>query len=219
MKINKRLKKISEFINNNSFILDVGCDHALLDIYLVLTKKNIKCLATDIRKKPLEKAQLNIDKYQIKDKITLAEADGLEKLTKDIDTIVISGMGALTIIDILRKNLTKITNQKLIISPNNEEELIREYLLKKEFKIIKEVLVEDKNIIYPIIIFEKGKQNLTKKELLYGPYLLKNKDDLFFKYYSFKLQTLIKIKNHLPIKYLFKKIFLNKKIREIKSIL
>ena len=42
MKINARLKKIGDLVEANSFCLDVGCDHALLDIYLVSRKMNIK---------------------------------------------------------------------------------------------------------------------------------------------------------------------------------
>ena len=42
MKISKRLKAISDFITDNSNVIDVGCDHALLDIYLFNNKKNIK---------------------------------------------------------------------------------------------------------------------------------------------------------------------------------
>ena len=38
MKINSRLKKIGDLVEANSFCLDVGCDHALLDIYLVKKK-------------------------------------------------------------------------------------------------------------------------------------------------------------------------------------
>ena len=41
MKINSRLKKIGDLVRANSFCLDVGCDHALLDIYLVSLKKDI----------------------------------------------------------------------------------------------------------------------------------------------------------------------------------
>ena len=38
MKINARLKKIGDLVNANSLILDIGCDHALLDIYLIKEK-------------------------------------------------------------------------------------------------------------------------------------------------------------------------------------
>ena len=38
MKINERLKRVASYVDDNSYIIDVGCDHALLDIYLVKTK-------------------------------------------------------------------------------------------------------------------------------------------------------------------------------------
>ena len=40
--INNKLSKIEELIKDGSFILDIGCDHALLDVSLMLNKKNIK---------------------------------------------------------------------------------------------------------------------------------------------------------------------------------
>ena len=60
MKINNKLKKIAELVPSNSFLLDVGCDHALLDIYL--TDKNVKSIASDINDLPLSKAYKNIKK-------------------------------------------------------------------------------------------------------------------------------------------------------------
>ncbi len=34
--ISKRLESIASLIPNNSRVIDVGCDHALLDIYLAM---------------------------------------------------------------------------------------------------------------------------------------------------------------------------------------
>ena len=34
MRISKRLKAITEFIDKDDKVVDIGCDHALLDIYL-----------------------------------------------------------------------------------------------------------------------------------------------------------------------------------------
>ena len=62
MKINNRLKKIGDLVDANSFCLDVGCDHALLDIYLVKKNMNIKPVASDVKTGPLEKAKENIKK-------------------------------------------------------------------------------------------------------------------------------------------------------------
>ena len=45
MKINDRLKHIGDLVEANSFCLDIGCDHAFLDIYLVKQNKNIKAIS------------------------------------------------------------------------------------------------------------------------------------------------------------------------------
>ena len=60
MKINNRLKMIGDLVEANSFCLDVGCDHALLDIYLVKRNTNIKAIASDIKSGPLDQAKKNI---------------------------------------------------------------------------------------------------------------------------------------------------------------
>ena len=44
MRINDRLKTIGDLADANSFCLDVGCDHAFLDIYLVKRGDNIKAI-------------------------------------------------------------------------------------------------------------------------------------------------------------------------------
>ncbi len=89
MKINNRLKKIGDLVEANSFCLDVGCDHALLDIYLVQREKNIKTIASDVKEGPLNHAQKNIKKYHLEDEIECRLGDGLDTYSDDIDTIII----------------------------------------------------------------------------------------------------------------------------------
>ena len=63
--LSERLQKVSDFVLDDKIsrsIIDVGCDHALLDIYLVKTKKNVKTIASDISDGPLEYAYKNIEK-------------------------------------------------------------------------------------------------------------------------------------------------------------
>jgi len=100
MKINKRLKHISNYVDDNSNIIDVGCDHALLCIYLEKTKKNISAIASDINEGPLLRAKKNIEKYACKN-IKIKLGSGITTIDKNTDIIIISGMGSNTIIDIL----------------------------------------------------------------------------------------------------------------------
>ena len=56
-----RLKEISNYVPDNIKMVDIGCDHGLLDIYLVQTKKNIKVIASDINENALSNAIKNIN--------------------------------------------------------------------------------------------------------------------------------------------------------------
>ena len=38
IKLSKRLNAIAKLVNKDSILADVGCDHALLDIYLIQNK-------------------------------------------------------------------------------------------------------------------------------------------------------------------------------------
>ena len=63
MKLSKRLERVASYVPDNSSIIDVAWDHALLDIYLYNKRKNIKIIASDINEKPLSIARENIKKY------------------------------------------------------------------------------------------------------------------------------------------------------------
>ena len=118
--LNKRLQTLSAFINDNEHVLDIGCDHGLLGIYLCLNRKNIKVISSDINEKPLQVAKDNVINYHLEKQIEVKLGDGLETISNDIDTIVISGMGATNIINILQ-NINDYPNvKKLILSPNND---------------------------------------------------------------------------------------------------
>lgn len=188
MKLSKRLKAISEFIDNEDRIIDIGCDHALLDIYLCNEFDNIKIIASDIHEGALKNASNNIEKYKVKDRISLRLGDGLSIVNGDeIDTVLISGMGFRTIKDIL-SNKEKMNNvKKIVVQSNTDVVKLRKFVIKQGYKITREKLVKDDDIIYTIIEFKKGKETYTYDEIYFGPKILENKDDLFYEYYSKKL--------------------------------
>lgn len=187
MRLSSRLKEIAEYVNDNEKIIDIGCDHALLDIYLIENKKNIKVIASDIHEKALETAKKNIEKYDLSNKIKLRLGDGLEVLKKnEANTVIIAGMGYQTIKKILLNEKLNDIN-KIIIQSNTDIVKLRKFVIKLGFKINKETLVKDKDIIYTIISFERGKEKYNYEELYFGPKILENKNDLFYEYYTKKL--------------------------------
>ena len=96
MHISRRLKSIADMVDSNDYVIDIGCDHALLDIYLTLNNNN-KCIASDISSKAILNAKSNIEKYHLSNKIEVIISDGLKNVPLNrLSTIIISGMGTLS---------------------------------------------------------------------------------------------------------------------------
>ena len=218
MKINKRLKTVGELVDTNSFCLDIGCDHALLDIYLVENKIVKKTVAADIAIGPLNCAKENIKRYHLEDKIETRLGDGLETYTNDIDTIIISGIGGRTIIGMFKYKLSTIKNVKtIIVSPNNYQEDIRRFFNHIGFYIQDEKLVKDGKIIYQAIKFVRGKKRYLKSDYFFGPILRKNKDSLFIEYFKKELASRLILIDILPKNYRLKRYMTKKQINMIKK--
>lgn len=218
MKINSRLKTIGDLVEKDSICLDVGCDHALLDIYLVHRKANIKTIASDIAQGPLEQAKKNIEREHLEDVIETRLGSGLETYTDEINTIIISGMGGRNVIGIFKDNIKKLNKvETLIISPNNYQEDVKRFLCKHGFYIQNEEFVKDKKFIYQIIIFKKGKKRYSKKEYFFGPIFLEKKGPLFREYYERELKSREILISLLPKNFKLKKYQAKKEIKMIKN--
>ena len=62
IKLSPRLETIANLVPVNSNVIDVGCDHALLDIYLYENNISNKIIASDINPNALKNAKENIKK-------------------------------------------------------------------------------------------------------------------------------------------------------------
>ena len=210
-----RLKEISNYIPDNIKMVDIGCDHALLDIYLYKNRKNIKIIAADVNENALNQAKTNIKKYKLEDVIETRISDGLNNISKDeIDTIVISGMGAHTIVGILHMNLNKLANvENIIVQSNNHIDFLRKKITELNYYIDSEKLVKDNNIIYTIISFKRGKKRYNKKELYFGPYLIKENSDLFKEKNKQDLEKLIYLESVIPKNHHLHRLKIRNKIK------
>lgn len=201
--LSKRLKAIALLVPKNDNVIDIGCDHALLDIYLTLYNNNI-CVAADISEKVIENAKKNILKYNLQDKIKTIVSDGINNIEIEKNsTIVISGMGTYTILDIVSK-IDKSKINKLIIQSNNNLYELRKKINDFGYEIELENVVYDKNKYYTIIVFKKGNKKYKNKYLKYGVNIIKNED--YKKYINYLIDKNSKIYSKLNNKYLLKKI-------------
>ncbi len=193
--ISRRLKAIANYIEKTDKVIDVGCDHALLDIYLVQNKHLNKIIISDLSSNALNQGIENIKKYKLENKIEPRLGNGLETLepNDNVDTVIISGMGTHTILDILKnKNLANI--KKLVIQSNNDYPLLRKKVTEYGFKITKEEAIIDKNKFYIIIVFEKGYKTISDNEINYGTKDMINKET-YYKYLLEKKKRIINQKS------------------------
>ena len=219
IKLSKRLEAISSLVPNNSKVIDIGCDHGLLDIYLYQSKISPKVIASDINENALNNAKENIKNNNLEKCIETRLGNGLETLTEkdDINTIIISGMGSHTAIGILKNNLNKLKKiDTIIIQSNTKIELLRKEVIKLNYIIEDELLVEDNKKVYTIIKFLKGKRKYSKKELYFGPILLEKNTELFQRYNKKELEKLKLLLNLMPKNKIIDRYNIKKKINMYK---
>jgi len=190
--MNNRLIAIALLIDNDTKVVDVGCDHGYLSKYLIENNITKTIIASDKNELPLLNAKKNIKDIH---GIILRLSDGLDEISKEeIETIVISGLGSNTILEILSKDVEKTKKASVVITQsNNNQYIIRKYLTSIGYIINSEKIIKDNNIIYTIIKFTKGIKKYSYLDLYFGPKLLAKKEPLFKEYYADKLVRLEKI--------------------------
>lgn len=207
-----RLRTLASFINIDDVVCDVGCDHAYLPIYLVKNEDFKLVYATEINKNAYNIALENIKKANLENKIKLSLTDGVKSLTDtSINTLVIAGMGAQSILNIV-KNIGNLKIEKLIIQANNDLEILRKKIRKYGFYLNQEKLVYDKNEWYVIGVYTKTKKHFANYVYYYG--IKDNSNKEYYKELYNKLKSIyvkISFKNWLKkINLLFRLSLLKK---------
>lgn len=205
----EKIKAIAKYIEKNDSVIDVGCDHGYLAIYLAKNKLCQKIIASDISQNALEFAKKNIKKYGLNIKTIVS--DGFKNINFFYDTAVIAGMGANTILSILKEGESP---DKIIVSSNNDLYLLRKELNRIGYKLLDETIIYEKKHFYSIIYAKKGYQKLSYKKLKFG--LSDNLD--YYKYLVInnkRIMSVIPFKKRIVLKF---DNYILKKIIEKKSV-
>ncbi len=177
-----RIETINSYILDKDKVVDVGCDQAKLS--LMLEKRNIPSIASDISENVINKAKETIKS----DLIDLRVSNGLSNIKEgEADTLVLAGMGTHTILDIISK--TNLRFKKIITISNNYHDILRSKMLSYNYKISDEEIIKENNKYYNLIVFVEGKTKYSDYELYFG--LNHRNKDLYKEYI-----------NHLKNKYL-----------------
>lgn len=179
-----RLEKISSYIRDNEKVLDVGCDQALLS--KILAKRKIYSIASDLRPNIIENAKKNLTSLE-KEYITFSVSNGVPTILNEEYTLVLSGMGAHTILDILKNSNYRFN--KIITISNNNHDILRTEMSKLNYYVLEEEIIKEKGKFYNLIVFDNVKRDYSKEQILVGinhknKELLKEKNDYLIKKYT-----------------------------------
>ncbi|WP_235070021.1 class I SAM-dependent methyltransferase [Turicibacter sp. TJ11] len=156
-------------------VADVGTDHAYLPCVGILNGKLKKAIAADIGKGPLEAAKTTIQRYGLTEQIETRLGPGLTVLhPSEVEGVVIAGMGGKLIVSILEENLLLTRSfERLVLQPNIDANVLRDWLSQHQFNIIDEKIVLDEGKFYEIIVAVPVEHSMNYNELdiEFGPVL------------------------------------------------
>ena len=212
---NKRIEAISQLIDNDESVIDIGCDHGFLAKMLRTKGNNKLIICSDNKIGPLNNARNNLIGY---DNINFELTDGVDNIDTVCDVCVLAGMGHNTVISIIENNENYFRNcKKIIIQVNSVVAQMRQYLSNHKFQIIDECMVYDYKY-YQIMVVKTGQQQLNELQIEFGPVLLENKGEVFLQCYQKQLNHFQSLLSTLPENHPDRS-QLSKKIEQIKSVL
>lgn len=169
--LSKRLQSILDSVQGEC-LADIGCDHAYIAAEAVLQNKVMKAYACDIAEGPLERAKETIQSCHLSHRVQCLLMNGIENLPSEVDTVVIAGMGAQTVVSILENGKSFISTQmEFIVSVHKDAECLRDYLSNHNFQIEYEKIIKEGNHFYPILCIKPTLlpcEPLTQVEIFYG---------------------------------------------------
>jgi tRNA (adenine22-N1)-methyltransferase len=189
-KLSKRLEMVVSFIPEGSRIADIGSDHAYLPCYAVDKGIAAAGIAGEVAEGPYQSAVKQVKYSQLEDVISVRKGDGLEVISpNETDCVTIAGMGGSLIASILENGKDKLEGvSRLILQPNVGAIAIRKWLLQNGWELKAERILEEDNKIYEVLVADKGDSEAPydkkDKELLVGPFLLKEKSPVFKRKWS-----------------------------------
>lgn len=150
--LSKRLQVCAGFVAKGDRVADIGCDHGYLSIYLLKNGIASQVIAADINEMPLQSAKDNARRFGVSDHIRFYLSDGVKSIPRDFDTLVCAGMGADTMISVLRTApWLRCRDYRLILQCQSKTPALRQYLSEQGWRITEETVLRDGRFLYTVM--------------------------------------------------------------------
>lgn len=150
--LSPRLMACARLVSGAGCCCDVGTDHAYLPVYLLQRGICTSVIASDIGEGPLQSARQTAARWGVSEGIRIIRSDGLQQIPKEgVTDVVIAGMGAETICDILEHGDWLRRGTNLILQPMTRTPLLRRWLSAHGFALYREIPVQEEQRLYTVL--------------------------------------------------------------------
>ncbi len=204
--LSDRLRTAAGMVTVGNKVVDVGCDHGFVSIYLVQQGISPRCLAMDVRTGPLSAAKEHVAQYGLQAYIDTRLSDGLQAYEAgEADTMLCCGMGGPLMAKILSDSHEKAQKlSELILQPQSEIPEFRVFLRENGYQILEEDMVYEEGKYYFLIKAtpENGGDTVEDKEMQvlydwFGKDNLLKHHPVLKQYLEFRLAGIEKIRQQL----------------------
>lgn len=146
-----RLEAVFDIVPMADTIADIGTDHGYLAVELVVRGKAKRVIAGDVHKGPLSSAESYIKSRGLSDVIDCRLGDGLQVTKKgELNGAICCGMGGFLMRDIVEEGPELL--EFYVLQPQNGQAELRQYMVKKGYCILKEIIMKDMGKMYTAFV-------------------------------------------------------------------
>lgn len=151
--LGQRLGTCAGLVRQGAKVADVGTDHALLPIWLILSGKISFAVASDVRVGPLQAAAANAEKYGVTGRLVTKLSNGLQGVSEEeADDVIIAGMGGeLISLIVSEAQWLKNPEKRLILQPMTAAAKLRRSLAEMGFALLSEHAVMEGEKLYSVM--------------------------------------------------------------------
>ena len=157
--LSPRLQAVADLVPSGAQLADIGTDHGRLPVWLIQHGVIDQVVASDLRRRPLDRARALAERWEVSERISFRLCDGLSDISPgEAQVVTIAGMGGETIAGILHAaSWTGQSGHTYILQPMSGLDGLRRYLSGHSFVICREVLVEEGDTLYVVLLAQPGK--------------------------------------------------------------
>ena len=146
-----RLEAVFDIVPHAETIADIGTDHGYLAVELIVRGKAKRVIAGDVHQGPLESAKSYVKFRGLSNVIDCRLGDGLQVTKKgELNGAICCGMGGFLMRDIVEEGPEPL--EFYVLQPQNGQAELRQYMVKKGYRIVKEIIMKDMGKMYTAIV-------------------------------------------------------------------